>query len=151
MSDEPDPVWSELAPGLRERHEFLTNIARQVRIQFMAGKTESEVLEWLEDQGFSFSTAVEFLARYPRGDLREWQYELVSFDMAEARERRRERMERRERSRKLAEGPDQAFAIPDDSYAQVLVREAARKSWTPLIVICLLVIASLVLSAYVLQ
>ena len=124
-----------------DREAFLQDLARQVRIQFRAGKTETEVSDWLQDLGLSAEAADYLVATCPRGETRVdgWIADVLiaQFDFSpmfgrspDAQDRKRERQERRKKSRQLAETePDSTFAVPGDSFAQVLARDATRPGW----------------------
>jgi hypothetical protein len=104
-----------------EREAFLRDLARQVRIRRHAGKTEAEVSDWLQSLGLSTEVAAYLLATCPCG---------------EARRRRKSRYP-------AATEPDAAFALPGDSYAQVLAREITRSGWGRIATVVLAVLVSL--------
>jgi hypothetical protein len=87
-----------------EREAFLRDLARQVRIRRHAGKAEAEVAEWLQSLGLSAEAATHLLTTCPDGAAL------------------------RRKPRRPTE-PDAAFALPGDSYAQVVAREFTRRDW----------------------
>ncbi len=100
------------------REAFLRDLARQVRLRRHAGRSEAEVAEWLQGLGLSAEAAAHLLATCPH------------------------RGARRRRPGRPTE-PDATFAVPGDSYAQVLAREIARPGWERLATVVLAVLVSL--------
>ena len=91
-----------MAEDYAEREAFLRDLARQVRIRLCAGQTPEEICHWLQGLGLSAEAAAHLMATCPRGPAR--------------------------RTRPPPD-PDDTFALPGDSYAQVVAREIGRPTW----------------------
>jgi hypothetical protein len=142
--DESDgPEWAELEPNLREREETAAGLARQVRIQFAAGKSTGEVSDWLQQNGMSADQAKAFLAALADAERQAnagkleiksgpWDFGGVFAPRESSLAKRSERKAQREKSRKVAVSePDPAFDLGGDCYTQAQVRDRQRAPAIP--------------------